>query len=73
MGVGQKPLGHTHGEERDAALLDQCADRIIGLRIGGALAENNQRTLCAFQHIERALDRGGIRKLGRRRVDHLDQ
>ena len=73
MRVGQQALGHAHRQERNAALLDQRADRVVGLRVGGALAEDDQRTLGALQHVERALDRGGRRKLRRRRIDHLDQ
>ncbi len=73
MRVGQKPLGHAHRQERRAALFDQSADRIVGLRIGGALAEDDQRALGAFEHIERALDGIGSRNLSRRRVDDLDQ
>ena len=34
-----------------------ATDLGIGLRIRGALAQNNERTLGAFQHIERTLDR----------------
>src|SRR3712207_8938072 len=32
MRVGQEALGHTHGQERDAALLDERADRVVGDR-----------------------------------------
>ena len=58
MGVGQQALGHAHRQERNAALLDQRADRVIGLRVGRAFAENDQRTLGAFEDVERALDGG---------------
>ena len=73
MQVGQQSLGHAHRQERRAALLDEGADRVVGLGVGGALAEDDERTLCALEHIERALDRIGRRNLRRRRVDHLDQ
>ena len=73
MRVGQKALGHAHRQERNAALLDQRADRVIGLRVGRALAEDDQGALGALQHIERALDRIGRGNLGRRRIDDLDE
>ena len=49
------------------------ADRVVGLRIGRALAEDDQRTLGALEHIERALDRIRSGNLRRRSVDHLDE
>ena len=73
MQIGQQALGHAHGQERHAALFDERADVVVGLRIGRALAENDQRTLGALEHVERALDRGRGGDLGRRRIDHLDQ
>ena len=73
MGVGQQALGHAHRQERHAALLDQRLDRVVGLGVGGALAEDDQRPLGALQHVERALDRGGRGNLRRRGVDHLHQ
>jgi hypothetical protein len=73
MRVGQKPLGHAHRQERHAALLDEALDRVVGLGIGRTLAEDDQRPLGAFEHIERTLDRIGCRDLCRRRVDDLDQ
>ncbi len=73
MGVGQEALGHAHRQERCAALFDQRADRIVGLRIGGALAENDQRALGAFEHIERTLDGGRRRNLRRSRIDDFHQ
>ena len=73
MRVGQQALGHAHRQEGNAALLDERADRIVGLRVGRALAEDDQRPLGALQHVERALDRIRRRNLRRRRVDHLDQ
>ena len=73
MQIGQQALGHAHRNERNAALLDQRADVVVGLRIGGALAEDDQRTLRAAQHVERALDGGRRRDLRRCRIDHLHQ
>ena len=73
MGVGQQALGHAHGQERHAALLDQGADRIVGLGVGGALAEDDQRALGGLEHVERTLDRGRGGNLRRRGVDHLHQ
>ena len=73
MGVGQQPLGHAHRQKRNAALFDQGADRVVGLRVGRTLAEDNQWPLGAFEHVERALDRGRRGNLRRRRVDDLDQ
>ena len=49
------------GRNGDAALLDERADRIIGLRVGRALAQDDQRTLGALEHVEGALDGGAAR------------
>ena len=46
---------------------------VIGLRVGRALAEDDQRALGALEDIERALDGGRRGNLRRRRVDDLDQ
>ncbi len=73
MGVGQQALGHAHRQERNAAFFDKAADRVVGLRIGRAFAENDQRALGAFEHVERALDGVRRRNLRRRRVDDLHQ
>ena len=73
MCVRQQALGHAHRQERNSAVLDQCADFRVGLRISSPLAEDDQRALGAPEHIERALDRGGRGNLGRRSVDDLDQ
>ena len=73
MQVRQQALGHAHRQERHAGLLDQRADRVVGLRIGGALAENDQWPLGGLEHVERALDRVRRGNLRRRRVDDLDQ
>ena len=73
MRIGQKPLAHAHRQERDAALLDQSADRVIGLRVCRAFAENDQRTLGALQYIERTFDSSRCWNLRRRRVDHLHE
>ena len=73
MRVGQEPLGHAHRQIGDAGLLDEGADIGVGLRIGGALAEDDQRPLGALQHLERSRNRLRRRNLARRRVDDLDQ
>ena len=73
MRVGKQALGHAHRQEGNAARFDQRADVVVGLRVGRALAENDQRPLCALQDVERALDGGRSGDLGRRRIDHLDQ
>src|SRR5476651_2096930 len=51
MGVGQQALGHAHRQERDAALFDQRLDRLVGLRVGSTLAEDDQRLLGGLQYI----------------------
>jgi hypothetical protein len=53
-------------------LFDEGADVGIGLGIGSALAEHDDRALGLLEHVERAGDRIGRGQLGRRRVDHLD-
>ena len=58
---------------RDPGLLDERPDVGVGLRVGRALAEDDQRLLCALQKIERALHRFGGGDLLRRRIDDLDQ
>jgi hypothetical protein len=71
--VGQQALRHAHGRERDAGRLDELLDGLVGLRVSGALAEDDQRTLRAFQYLDSPLHRGGGRDLRRRRVDHLHE
>jgi len=73
VGVGQEALGHAHRNVGDAARLHEGADRLVGLGVGGALAEHDQRPLGGFQDLERPGDRLGSGVLGRGRVDHLDQ
>ena len=73
MGIGQQALAHAHRQEGNAGLLDQVADRVVRLRVGRALAEDDQRPLGALKHVERALDRLLRRDLRRRRIDDLDQ
>ena len=73
MQVGQETLGHAHRQERRAALFDEFADVVIGLRVGRALAEDDQRTLCSLEHVERALDGGRRGDLGGSGIDHFDQ
>ena len=71
--VGQQTLAHAHRQEGHAALLDEGTDRIVGLRVSRAFAEDDQGTLGTLEDIERTLDGGRRRDLGRSRVDHLDQ
>ena len=73
MQVGQKALGHAHRQKRDAALFDQGADLIVGLRIRRAFAQNNQGAPGTLQQIERTPDGGGTWNLGRCRVNNLDE
>src|SRR5581483_7211194 len=73
MRVGQQALGHAHRQERHARLLDEALDRLVGLRVGRALAEDDQRLPGALQDVERALHGGGRGDLRRRGIDHLDQ
>src|SRR5215469_795059 len=49
MGIRQQAFGHAHRQERNAGFFDERADLIVGLCIGGALAENDQGTLGAFE------------------------
>ena len=70
---GSRPLAMLIGRNGTPLFSTKRADRVIGLRVGRALAEDDQRALGALQHIERALDRGRRGNLGRRRVDDLDQ
>lgn len=73
MRIRQQALGHAHRQERNAALLDQGADRVIVLRVRGALAEDNERALGALKDIERTLDGCRSGELGRRRVDNFNK
>ena len=73
VGVGQEALGHAHRHVGDAAGLHQRPDRVVGLRVGGALAEHDQRPAGGFQNRERPLDRLGGGALRRGRIDHRDQ
>ncbi len=73
VGVRQKALAHAHRQERHAALFDELADQVVALRVGRALAQNDQRLLRRLQYVERTLDRIGSGDLGRSGIDHLDQ
>src|SRR5581483_7797431 len=73
MRVGQDALGHAHRQEGNAALLDQVADYVVGLRISGAFTEYDEWALGALQDVKRALDGGWSGNLRRRRIDDLDQ
>ena len=71
--VRKQAFGHAHRQIRNAALLDQSADFGIGLRVCSPFAEDNQRALGTFQHIERTRDRIRSGDLTRRRIDNLDE
>jgi hypothetical protein len=73
MRVGKQALAHAHGQEGNAGLFDKGFDRVVGLRIGRALAEDDQRPLGALQNRECTLDRFGRRNLRRRRIDYFDE
>ena len=45
MIVGQQSFSHGHWQIRNARVFHQLADIRIGLGIGGALAQQNQRPL----------------------------
>ena len=73
MEIGQQAFGHAHRQKRDTALFDEGTDGVVGLGVGGALAEDDQRTLGALEHVERAVDGRGRGYLRGRGIDHLDQ
>ena len=73
MRVRQNALGHRHRQERNAGLLNQLTDLVVDLRVGRALAQDDQGTLGALENVERALDGGRRGNLLRRGVDHLDE
>ena len=52
---GSRPFRHRHRQVGDAGALDQRADVGVGLRVGGALAQHDQRALRVLEQIERAL------------------
>jgi len=73
MRVGQQAFGHGHWQVRNAGFFNQRTNVSIGLGIGGSLAQENQRTLRAFEQVERTLDRVWRRQLAWGRIDDLDQ
>ncbi len=73
MVVRQQALGHGHGQIGDAGSLDEAPHHVVALRIGCALAEDDQRPLGALEIMQRALDRVDGRALFGGRVDHVDQ
>jgi hypothetical protein len=56
MIIGQQSLGHRHRQERDPGRLHERPDLLIGLGVGGALAEHDQRPLGPLQQAEGAVD-----------------
>ena len=72
--IGQQALGHRHRQERDTGGLDERrGSRLLGPRVGGALADHDQRPLRPGEQIQRPVDRLGRGQLARGRVDHLEQ
>jgi hypothetical protein len=71
--VGQQPLGHRHRQEGNAGLLDKRTDVGVGLRVGRALAEDDERRLRGRRQIERTLDRFGCGQMARRGIDHAHE
>ena len=59
---GNRPLAMLIGRNGTPLFSTKAADRVVGLRVGRALAENDQRTLGALEHVERALDRARARE-----------
>src|SRR5450759_1439808 len=73
MGVGQQAFGHGHRQIWDAGFFDERTNSGIGLRVCGAFAKKDERTLGAFEQVERAFDRVWSRDLTRYRVYHAYQ
>ena len=71
--VGQQALGHRHRHVGHAGGLDELADLLVGLRVGGALAEHDQRALGAGQQLDGRVDRLDLGQLLGCRVDHAPQ
>jgi hypothetical protein len=71
--VRQKTLGHAHRDIGKARFLDEFAHFFLSPRIGSALAQDDERLLRQFEHVERTVNRLWRWKLCWRRIDHLDQ
>src|SRR5487761_1367054 len=65
----QQALGHRHRQERNAGLLDEGADVLVGLGVSRALAEEDERLFGLAQQGERAGDRFRRRDRSGRRID----
>ena len=71
--IRQEPFRHRHRQKRDACLLNERANVSVSLCVRSAFAENNERTLCARQQVEGALDRFGGRDLPGSWIDNAHQ
>ena len=71
--VRQQPLGHGHGLEWDAGLLDEGTDVGVRLRVRRALAQEDEGPLRPGEQVQGAPDRFRVGRLPRRRIDHADQ
>ncbi|MGY4652726.1 hypothetical protein ACVWWN_006522 [Mycobacterium sp. URHB0021] len=60
MIVGQQALGHRHRHVRRPRGLDKLGDLLVGLRVGGALAEHDQRSFRVGQQVDRRIDSLGF-------------
>ena len=70
---GKRPLAMLIGRNGTPLFSTSARIVVVGLGVGCALAENDQRTLRALENIQRTFDRRGRGNLRRRRIDHLDQ
>src|ERR1035437_8848780 len=57
MGVGQQAFSHGHRQIWDAGFFDERTNIGVGLGVRSAFAKKDERTLGAFEQVERAFDR----------------
>ena len=69
MVVRHHALAHRRAQERQLRALDEGADLVLGARPGHALADEDERPLGPFEHVQRILDvlhrRHHARRVGR--------
>jgi len=69
MVVRQEPFGHGHRKIRNTCGFNEGPNAGVSLRVGGALAENDEWALSAREQVEGAIDRFRRRNLTGRRID----